>query len=62
MYNQFQNGRVILNDESIKDMQMFDNENKMKNNFQVEALYGIQETSTLNQLFFSKKIWIIFKI
>ena len=24
-------------------------------NFQVEALYGIQETSTLNHLFFSKK-------
>lgn len=55
MYNQFQNGRVTLNNENIKDMKMFDNENKMSNNFQVEALYGIQETSTLNQLFFSKK-------
>lgn len=55
MYNQFQNGRVTLNNEFIKDMKMFDNENKMSNNFQVEALYGIQETSTLNQLFFSKK-------
>jgi len=55
MYNQFQNGRVTLSDEIIKDMKMFDNENKTKNNFQVEALYGIQETSTLNQLFFSKK-------
>lgn len=55
MYNQFQNGRVTLTNENIKDMKMFDNENKMNNNFQVEALYGIQETSTLNQLFFSKK-------
>ena len=55
MYNQFQNGRVILTNENIKDMKMFDNENKINNNFQVEALYGIQETSTLNQLFFSKK-------
>jgi hypothetical protein len=55
MYNQFQNGRITLNNEFIKDMKMFDNENKMSNNFQVEALYGIQETSTLNQLFFSKK-------
>jgi len=55
MYNQFQNGRVTLNNENIKDMKMFDNENKTNNNFQVEALYGIQETSTLNQLFFSKK-------
>ena len=55
MYNQFQNGRVTLNkNENIKDMSMSDN-NGVKNNFQVEALYGIQETSTLNQLFFSKK-------
>ena len=29
--------------------------NKPNNNFQVESLYGIQETSKLNQLFFSKK-------
>jgi len=55
MYNQFQNGRVTLNkNENIKDMTMSD-DNNVKNNFQVEALYGIQETSTLNQLFFSKK-------
>lgn len=55
MYNQFQNGRVTLNkNENIKDMTMSDN-NGVKNNFQVEALYGIQETSALNQLFFSKK-------
>jgi primase-polymerase (primpol)-like protein len=55
MYNQFQNGRVTLNkNENIKDMTMSDN-NSVKNNFQVEALYGIQETSTLNQIFFSKK-------
>ena len=55
MYNQFQNGRVTLTNENIKDMKMFDNENKINNNFQVEALYGIQETSTLYHLFFSKK-------
>jgi hypothetical protein len=55
MYSQFQNGRVILTKDNIKDMKMIDNENEKMNNFQVEALYGIQETSTLNQLFFSKK-------
>jgi hypothetical protein len=55
MYNQFQNGRVTLTTENIKDMKMIDSENERMNNFQVEALYGIQETSTLNQLFFSKK-------
>ena len=55
MYNQFQNGRVTLTSENIKDMKMIDSENERMNNFQVEALYGIQETSTLNQLFFSKK-------
>ena len=36
-------------------MKMIDQENEKMNNFQVEALYGIQETSVLNQLFFSKK-------
>ena len=55
MYNQFQNGRVTLTDGPIKDMKMIDNSNERMNNFQVEALYGIQETSALNQLFFSKK-------
>ena len=55
MFNQFQNGRVTLTNDNIKDMKMIDNENERMNNFQVEALYGIQETSTLNQLFFSKK-------
>ena len=55
MYNQFQNGRVTLTKGTIKDMKMIDNENETMKNFQVEALYGIQETSTLNQLFFSKK-------
>ena len=55
-YPNFQNGRVTLeNNEVIKDMKMFDNENKVQNNFQIEALYGIQETSQLNQIFFSKK-------
>ena len=55
MYNQFQNGRVTLNNENIKDIKMIDSSHEKMNNFQVEALYGIQETSTLNQLFFSKK-------
>ena len=55
MYSNFQNGRVTLNNnEVIKDMNMFENENQVQNNFQVEALYGIQETSKLNQVFFSK--------
>jgi hypothetical protein len=55
MYNQFQNGRVTLSSNNVKDMKMIDQENERMNNFQVEALYGIQETSELNQLFFSKK-------
>ena len=55
MYNQFQNGRVTITSDNIKDIKMIDKENEKMNNFQVEALYGIQETSTLNQIFFSKK-------
>jgi len=57
MYNQFKNGRVTLESkkEEIKDFSMIDHNNEKMNNFQVEALYGIQETSTLNHLFFSKK-------
>jgi hypothetical protein len=55
MNPQFQNGRVTLTPGTIKDMKMIDSENETMNNFQVEALYGIQETSQLNQLFFSKK-------
>ena len=55
MYNQFQNGRVTISNDNIKDMSMIDGKNETMQNFQVEALYGIQETSTLNQLFFSKK-------
>lgn len=55
MYNQFQNGRVTLTKENMKDMKMIDREDEKMNNFQVEALYGIQETSTLNNAFFSKK-------
>jgi hypothetical protein len=55
MNPQFQNGRVTLTPGPIKDMKMIDSENEKMNNFQVEALYGIQETSQLNQLFFSKK-------
>jgi hypothetical protein len=53
--SQFQNGRVILNNtQDVKDMNMIEG-NKPNNNFQVESLYGIQETSKLNQLYFSKK-------
>ena len=55
MYNQFQNGRVTISSNDVKDMKMIDHQNETMNNFQVEALYGIQETSQLNQLFFSKK-------
>lgn len=54
-YNQFQNGRVTLEPGMIKDMKMIDKELEQMNNFQVESLYGIQETSQLNHLFFSKK-------
>ena len=54
MYNQFQNGRVTLDNNIMKDMKMIDSANEKMNNFQVEALYGIQETSTLNQLFFEE--------
>jgi len=53
--SQFQNGRVTLTDNNMKDMKMIDKNNETMNTFQVEALYGIQETSKLNQLFFSKK-------
>ena len=55
MFNQFQTGRVTLTKKDVKDMKMIDIEGETMNNFQVEALYGIQETSQLNQLFFSKK-------
>ena len=55
MYNQFKNGRVTLDSDNIKDIKMIDHSDERMNNFQVEALYGIQETSQLNQLFFSKK-------
>lgn len=53
--SQYQNGRVIMNNtQNVKDMNMIEG-NKPNNNFQVESLYGIQETSKLNQLYFSKK-------
>jgi hypothetical protein len=55
MYNQFQNGRVTITNENMKDIKMIDKEHEKMDNFQVEALYGIQETSTLNHIFFSKK-------
>ena len=52
--NQFQNGRVITTNKPLKDLQMIEN-NTTQVNFQQEALYGIQETTHLNQLFFSKE-------
>tara|TARA_B110000037_G_scaffold16012_1_gene16655 strand:+ start:89 stop:592 length:504 start_codon:yes stop_codon:yes gene_type:complete len=55
MSSQFQNGRVIIDEKkTIKDLKMIDDNGKAMKNFQVEALYGIQETTQLNQLFFSK--------
>jgi len=53
MSNQFQNGRVIITSDNVKDQSMIDIDTTKKN-FQEEALYGIQESSQLNQLFFSK--------
>ncbi len=50
----FQNGRVVFDDLQLKDLDMIKEENSVKKNFQVESLYGIQETTQLNQLFFSK--------
>jgi hypothetical protein len=54
-YKQFQNGRVTIEQNDLKDIKMIDKEFEKMNNFQVESLYGIQETSMLNHLFFSKK-------
>lgn len=51
--SKFQNGRVITTNESIKDLDMIEN-NTTQTNFQSEALYGIQEQTQLNQLYFSK--------
>ncbi len=51
--SQFQNGRVITTNKNLKDLNMIEN-NSTQNNFQSEALYGIQEQTQLNQLFFSK--------
>lgn len=56
--NQYQNGRVINYDRNnIKDIELFESYTKenTKQNFQVEALYGIQETSKLSHVFFSRQ-------
>ena len=53
--NQFQNGRVTLTNNGLKDFSMIDHSGEQMNNFQVESLYGIQESSQLNHLFFSKE-------
>lgn len=55
MDSQFQNGRVIINEKkTMKDLKMINDNGKVMKNFQVEALYGIQETTKLNQLFFCR--------
>jgi hypothetical protein len=56
--NQFQNGRVInYNNNNIKDLELFEQYTKQGTlqNFQVEALYGIQESSKLSHVFFSRQ-------
>ena len=56
--NQFQNGRVVnYNKNDIKDIELFESYTKenTQQNFQVEALYGIQETSQLSHIFFSRQ-------
>ncbi len=55
--NQFQNGRVVnYNNNDIKDVPIYEQYTKDQTlkNFQVEALYGIQETSMLSHVFFSR--------
>jgi hypothetical protein len=55
MDSQFQNGRVIINEKkTMKDLKMINDNGKVMKNFQVEALYGIQETTQLNQLYFCR--------
>lgn len=55
MNSQFQNGRVIINEKkTMKDLKMINDNGNVMKNFQVEALYGIQETTKLNQLYFSR--------
>jgi len=55
IFPQFKNGRVINIDEKPANewYQPFDG-NKPNNAFQEQALYGIQNKSLLNQVFFSK--------
>ncbi len=56
--NQFQNGRLVnYNNNNIKDLDLFEQYTKdgTKQNFQVEALYGIQESSKLSHVFFSRQ-------
>ncbi len=55
---QFQNGRITHTElEKKGDFPLFDQTTKpiVQKNFQQEMLYGIQETSQLNHLFFSRK-------
>ena len=53
---QFQNGRITHTELEKKNTLINTSDNKIvQKNFQEEMLYGIQETSQLNQLYFSRK-------
>lgn len=54
---QFQNGRVTHAEKDHQgDIPLFSRQKpNVQNNFQQELLYGIQETSSLNHLYFSRK-------
>jgi len=55
VFPQIQNGRVInINETPVQWFQMTDN-NKPNAAFQEQALYGIQNFTPLNKLFFSKE-------
>ena len=45
---------LLMKKKTLKDLKMINDNGKAMKNFQVEALYGIQETTQLNQLYFSK--------
>ncbi len=54
VWPQFQNGRVInISEKPVEWFQLFDN-NEPNKAFQSQALYGIQSTSLLSRVFFSK--------
>ena len=57
IYNKIdlQNGRVIDLNRGIEPIPMFANDNNNNDNFKFIALQGIQESSPLSMLFFSKQ-------